>query len=672
MPEIGALRDLLTLFGLGVFAVVAVHRLKLPPVVGLLLTGVVSGPHGFGLIRNVHEVESLAEVGVVLLLFTVGLEYSLERLARLRRFLVLGGGLQVGVTLGATALVLRATGSTWPVAVFFGMLVALSSTAVVMRLLADRGELDSPHGGASLGILIFQDLCVVPLMLLVPILSGRESGFGEIAWVTGKAALVVTVALVSARLVVPFVLLLVVRTKSHEAFILTIILLCLGTAWVTAQFGLSLALGAFIAGLVISESPFSQRALGEILPFREVFNSLFFVSVGMLFDFRTLLDAPLAVAATLAAIVVGKTIVTGAVVVALGQPLRIAAMAGFSLAQVGEFSFVLSRVGLDAGLLDARLNQTFLAASVATMALTPALVALGPRAGAALERLFPRLALERHALSETNAPGGPALENHVIVVGYGLNGRNLTRVLANVDIPYVVIEANAETVRVERKKGVPIVYGDATREALLRHAGIARARVVVVAISDAAASRRVADTCRQANPRAHVIVRSRYVREVPSLLALGAHEVVPEEFETSIEIFARVLRRYLIPRDVIERCVAEIREGEYEILRALDLGAPPAEHLKPFLGGLALEVYRVSASSPVTGLSLAASGLKQKTGVTVVAIQRQDGTVVGNPGSGDEIRAEDSLLLIGRPEQLASAGKLFRPGADPDGSGTPA
>ncbi len=661
MPELGPLRDLIVIFGLGALAVVALHRLRLPPVVGLLLTGVVTGPHGFGLIENVHEVEAMAEIGVVLLLFSVGLEFSLERLAPLKRFLFVGGGLQVMVTIAAAALLVRFRGQSWQASVFFGMLVSLSSTAVVMRLLGDRGEIDGPVGGVSLGILIFQDLCVVPMMLLVPMLAGEDSGAGEILWATARAVLVVVITIFAARKVVPLLLRLVVRTRSSEAFLLTIILLCLGTAWTTAQFGLSLALGAFIAGIVVSESPYSQQALGDILPFQLVFNSLFFVSVGMLFDVRTLLAAPVSIALILLTIMAVKTVVTAGVVTLLGQPVRIAVAAGLGLAQVGEFSFVLSRVGLGAGLLDADLNQVFLAASVLTMTITPLLIASGPFVGALVSRALPGLAGERRTLPKFATPGAE-LANHVIVIGYGLSGRNLTRVLANVGIPFVVVETNSQTVLAERKKNVPILYGDAAHEEVLHHAGIARARVVVIAISDAAASRRVAAGCRHANRDAHIVVRSRYVRDMPALLGLGASEVVPEEFETSIEIFALVLRRYLVPRDVIDRCVSEVRQGHYEMLRALDSRASSTEDLHSFLGGLAVEAVRVPDSSPLAGSTLAASDLKRRTGATVVAIQRADGELVGNPRSAETIGAGATLLLIGREDEIAAAAALLRGG----------
>src|SRR5687768_6765 len=372
MPELTVLRDLLVLFGLGVAVVVLFHRVRIPSIVGFLITGVVCGPYGFGLIREVHQVEALAEIGVVLLLFTVGIEFSIQQLRRIRRFLFIGGGLQMALTLIATALLARLAGLAWPISIFLGMLVALSSTAIVLRLIADRGEMATLSARGALAILIFQDLCIVPLVLLTPYLGGTGGAPSTILIVAAKALVFLVAAVMAARFVVPRLLEIVVNTRKREVFLLTIVLLCLGTAWASAHIGLSLALGAFIAGLVISESPYSHQALGETLPLREVFNSLFFVSMGMLFDVRTLIAHPVVILIALAATITLKAGVTIGAASFLGLSLRTAVVSALAIAQIGEFSFVLSKVGLQATLLDADLYQLFLAVAVGTMALTPA------------------------------------------------------------------------------------------------------------------------------------------------------------------------------------------------------------------------------------------------------------------------------------------------------------
>jgi CPA2 family monovalent cation:H+ antiporter-2 len=652
MSEMVVLQDLLIMFALSVAAVVAFHRVKLPPVVGFLITGIICGPYGLGLIGRVHEVEALAEIGVVLLLFTVGMEFSLEKLTRLRALLVIGGGLQVLLTMGATTLLGRAAGLSWPMAVFLGMLVSLSSTAVVIRLLSERGELDSPHAHASLGILIFQDLCVVPMVLLTPVLAGKQQGIGPLLLIGAKAILFIGLAVVAARYVVPFILHQVVRTGSREAFLLTIILLGLGAAWATAWVGLSLALGAFIAGLVISESEYSHQALGETLPLREVFNSLFFVSIGMLFDVRTLLGRPLLVIEGVLLIIALKALIGTGVVLLLRRSLRVALVVGLGLAQIGEFSFVLSRTGAQAGLLNDELNQVFLAASVGTMALTPGLMALSPRLSMWAGRYIGR----GRRREEESGPAASLLD-HVVVIGYGENGRNLTRVLEHVGTPYVVIEMNDDTVRAERAKGVPIVFGDAVRPEVLGHAALQRAMVAVIAISDPAATREVVHVARRLNPNLHIIVRTRYIRDMQALQELGAQEVVPEELGTSIEIFARVLTRYRVPQEVIDRCVRQVRQDGYALLRAVHGGAAP--QAAGFLEEMSLEERLVTARSPLCGKRLRESGLRERSGAILVAIQRRDGERVVPPGADDVLEEGDRVLVLGRPESLAAAGALF-------------
>ena len=559
--------DLLVLFALAVAVVLAFHRLKLPPIVGFLVTGVVAGPHGLGLITDIANVEHLAEVGVVLLLFTIGLEFSINQLVRLRTFLLSAGSLQVGITMAITTLLARLGGLPWPLALFAGMLVSLSSTAIVLRLMSERAELDTPASQTALGILVFQDLCVVPMMLVLPVLSGETSGAGELLRGLFAAGGFIAAALVLSRHVMPRILRVVVATRQREVFILTIALFCLAAAWASSRIGLSLALGAFIAGIVISDSPYAHQALGEILPMREVFNSLFFISVGMLFDVRLIATAPLLLLGLTLAVVVLKAGITGGVAVLLGQSPRIAIIAGLTLAQIGEFSFVLADAGRRHGLIAPPWDQRLIAVAVATMALTPLLIGIAPRVATWIEARLPAQWQGRHTGLFTLPPTAPPSEGHVVIVGYGLNGRNLARVLARQQIPFTVIGMNAETVRAERARGINIIYGNATHAGILRHAGLDRARVIVVAISDAAATRGVVVHARHLNPRAHIVVRTRYVQEVGPLMDLGTSEVVPEEFETAVELLARVLRRFELPSEEIDRIAKEVRQGGYEIFR---------------------------------------------------------------------------------------------------------
>lgn len=666
MPELNVLHDLLVLFGLGVAVVVLFHRAKIPPIVGFLITGVLCGPYGFGLIRGVHQVEALAEIGVVLLLFTVGIEFSIQQLMRIRRFLFLGGGLQVALTLTLTMLLSRLAGLAWPVATFLGMLVALSSTAIVLRLFGDRGEMATISARGALAILIFQDLCIVPLVLLTPYLGGTGGEPVTILWVALKAMLFLSAAVVAARFVVPRLLEIVVNTRKREVFLLTIVLLCLGTAWASSHIGLSLALGAFIAGLVISESPYSHQALGEMLPLREVFNSLFFVSMGMLFDVRTLLAYPLLIVGALVATIAVKTAVTMGVAWVMGHSLRTAVVLALSIAQIGEFSFVLSKVGLEANLLDTALYQLFLAVAVGTMALTPAMHAVAPAVARALERHIPRRLSAGRTIPGLEAITVPHAEDHVVIIGYGLNGRNLSRVLDRNRIPYVAVEMNPDTVRNERDRGISVIFGDASRPEILEQAGITKARVVVIAISDLAATAATVATIRQLNALVHIIARTRYTLEMDSLFGLGSDEVVTEEYETSIEIFARVLRRYFVPRDEIDRSVKEMRQSGYEAFRSISREPTSAIGIERFLSNISLEVYRADEGCAVAGQTLLASNVRGTSGATVVAIQRKaGGAMLVNPQGKDLIEPGDAVLLLGEPAQILAAGGLFRNRARP-------
>lgn len=658
MPDPGILSDILVLLALSVAITVVFHRLGLPPIVGFLLTGVLCGPGGLGLVRDAHQVEVLAEFGVVLLLFTVGIELSLEKLVRMRWMLLFGGGLQVGLTAGLSALLAQTAGIPWSKAVFLGMLVSLSSTAIVLRVLSDRGEMDTAYGRACVAILIFQDLCIVPMVLLTPFLAGKAAGLAEVGWVAAKAVAFVAGAVFAARYAVPWAFRLVVMTRRREVFVLTVAGLCLGAAWSSAQVGLSLALGAFIAGLILSQSEYGVQALGDALPFREVFNSLFFISVGLLLDVRTVLLSPAWVLGSVCAIVVLKAFTAGGATLVLGYPLRVAAAAGLSLAQIGEFSFVLSRAGVEAGILGREFDQIFLATAVVTMALTPWL----HRTGLWAQSRSGRLASWRLPFLRREAPAAPVaqdLKDHVVVVGYGMNGRNLSRVLASVGIPYVAVEMNPYTVRTEREKGIPILYGDATAPETLAHAGLQTARVLVIAISDAAATRRVAALANRAAPQAHVIARTRYVQEVGPLQTLGADEVIPEEFETSIEIFARVLHRYLVPRDVVERCIREVRKDAYEVLRDPALPAHRAGDLERLLSDVAFETCRVERGSRVAGRTLAGARLRSRTGATLVAVQKGGAPLVSNPDPKVVLEPGDLAMLLGNPDQLAAAARLF-------------
>lgn len=661
--HIPLLTDIVIIFGLAVAVLLLFHFLRLPPVVGLLLTGTVAGPHGLGLVGAVDEVEVLAEIGIILLLFTIGIEFSFKKLIEIRKQFLVGGTLQVGLTVLAVFFLARWFGVAAPEAVFYGFLIALSSTAIVLRMIQERAEIDTPHGRTDLGMLLFQDVIIVPMILVTPLLAGnRPDNINSAVYLfAAKGIAIVVLVLVAAKWLMPWLLRQVARTRSKELFLLSVVTICLTIAWLTASVGLSLALGAFIAGLIISESEYSHQALGNILPFRNVFTSFFFVSIGMLLDTGFLFGNLPAILLGSAAVLLLKAVITGSVTILLGLPLRSAILAGLGICQVGEFSFILSRTGVANGFLVDH-YQIFLAVAILTMALTPFIIELAPRFADRIVQLpLPaRLRAGFRPLPETDG-AGKRLERHLVIIGFGLNGRNVARAAGMTGIPYVIIEMSPDTVRKEREQGEPIFYGDAIHEEVLRHAGVENATVVVVAINDPAATRGIIESVRRLTSRAHLIIRTRYLSEMQPLYDLGANEVIPEEFETSVEIFSRVLARYLVPRTRIDQIVGQLRLDGYEMFRAPVRDRSLVADLRLHLPDVEISAMEVDRDAPLVGRSLQEAGFRRRHGVTVLAVCRGRQTFA-NPEPDMALAAGDVLYLMGTPEQVAAVDSLFRAG----------
>lgn len=657
MHDMHFLQDLMVLFGMGVVMVVLFHRLNLPPVLGFLITGVVCGPYGFKLVESIDAVATLAEIGLVLLLFEAGIEFSVKTFIRLRKFLLVAGGLQLLLTIAATAAIATYTGIDLQKATFLGMLVSLSSTAIVIRILDYRGELDVAHGRAAMSILIFQDLCIVPLVLLTPFLGGKGGSMWDVGLIAGKALLFVVLAGTVVRYIIPPLLGHVAKTKKREAFVLSIILLCLGTAVATSNFGLSMALGAFIAGLILSDSKYSHQALSEILPFREVFNCLVFVSIGMLFDVRTLIANPGLVLVLLVTVVGVKAIVTAGVTAIAGHSARVAILTGVALAQVSEFSFVLSKLGLSVGLLDDRMNQLFLAVAILSMFFTPALLTVGEKTVSLVERFLPSGWMAGRIKED---PKHKMPENHTIVVGYGVGGRSIVKTLQQLGIPFVVIDNDPLIVRKEMGS-IPIFYGDAARQEVLAHANIKQARMLAITVSDQDSGIRTVEMARRLNPQVHVVARARKMVQVEPLVKIGANRVVAEEFAGSLEMVSYVLNEYLLSKEVIDEKLAGLRSDNSAKYQALFESLHPHDGSTNLPADFSVEMRKVVGGSAIAGKPLFESGLRTKTGSTVVAIQRPDGTFVPNPRSEEVLRDDDVVILMGTPKQLADAAVMFAP-----------
>lgn len=569
MTGLSILRDVIIVFAVGVSVVALLRRIGVPSIAGFIVAGTLLGPRSLGLIQNTHEVEILADIGVVLLLFGIGVELSQERLRRLWKPVVVGGALQVGTTLLATVGVAMLLGSSWQLAVLLGCLVAVSSTAIVLRGLQRRGELDAPHGRLTLGILVFQDLCVVPMVLAIPLISGGPgTGSAPLAALL-KAAGLLTGVLVTSRLIVPRALHVVARTRQRDLFLLSVLLVCLGTAWIVSRAGVSLALGAFLAGLVVAGSEYRHQALADLIPFREVFASLFFVSMGMLLDPAALLRSGGPILALLAAILVGKFSIVFLVGLAMHLSLRVCVLAGMALAQVGEFSFVLSRAAQDSGLFQGALVTDFSIAVTLSMLVTPILLTLGPHVAAGLgkSRALTRLLEVRTCVDVPETYG--TLREHVVIAGYGIAGRDLAQSLKESGIPYVIVDINSENVRSAARSGEPAFFGDVTNPEVLEKLGVGQAHELVLVINDPDAAERAVRAARRAAPDLSILVRSRYLGDVERLRKAGATEVVAAEIQASGEITSRVLSRHGVPTSVVDQHLERIRRrgGRGELRR---------------------------------------------------------------------------------------------------------
>jgi len=624
MGHIPLLDELALIAGLAVLVTVLLARLKLPTVAGLLFAGALVGPYGLGLVRSVTTIELLAEIGVVMLLFTIGLEFSLARLRHILRQVALGGLVQVGLTVACTVLVCAALGVPLKRGMFFGFLFALSSTAIVLRALNDRRELDAPHGRFIVGTLIFQDLCVVPMVLIVPLLaSGSDLSrmTSELSWALAKATVIVVLLLASARYLAPQLLRWVTASGSREIFLLAVLALCTGTAWLTSLAGLSLALGAFLGGMVVADTDYGHRALGDMLPLRDTFVSIFFVSLGMLFDLRVVFAMPGLVLAILVGLVVVKGFLATLSAVVMRFPARVAWLAGVGLAQFGEFGFVLGKLGVQSGVVSNADMAPVLMAGIASMFLTPVLVRVAPHVTAGERLLAP---LERligvRGIDEADA-GGKALVGHVVVVGFGVAGRVIVRALSASEVPYVVLELNADTVRGARAAGEPVYYADATSEEALGHACLKAARALVLVMSDAAAAQRVVDTAKRVAPEVPILVRSRYLAEKPALAKLGAEDVVAEEVEGAMEVLVRLMRWLELPRNRIHARVREARESTQTSEREVTM---PRSSLDKHgaLADLKIDSLAIEPDSHAAGRSLIDLSLRSRTGALIVAVRR--------------------------------------------------
>ncbi|MFI0434558.1 MAG: cation:proton antiporter [Parachlamydiaceae bacterium] len=660
MEHLFLFKDLLTILGFSILVLLIGYRLHIPPVVGFILTGVLAGPYGLALVAGTEDVEMLAELGIVLLLFGIGMEFSLKKLVQIKRFFLLGGTLQVGLTILISFLIAEGGGRPWGEAIFLGCLLSMSSTAVVLGILEQKGESSSPHGRLAIAILIFQDMIAIPMLLLTPFLMGTHHDHGfDMAhlWPILKGFVILVTVFICAHRFVPSLLLLVARTRNKELFLLSVLTLCFGVAWLTSSLGLSLTIGAFLAGLIISESEYSNEAITNIFPFQALFISFFFVSIGMLLNLDFVLNQPWLILSLAIGVLLIKIVTGGVAAFALGLPIRTVLLVGIALSQIGEFSFVLAKAGFSQGLTSDYYYQLFLAVSLLTLIISPVLINLSSRCVELLSKL-PMPEKLRYGWQKQGSEEKSVLKNHVIIIGFGISGRNVARSCKLAGISYSILEMNPDTVKEQKKQGEPIQFGDATNLSILEHVHIQDAKAIAILVNDPIAARRIVQVARAANPSIYIIVRARYVQEMSLMNKLGADEAIPDEFGTSVEIFSRVLRQYHVPQDEINAFITEIRADGYEMLRNNHLVSEKLSDIKLNLSDVEIGSFRLHPNSPLIGKALSESQLRKLYGMTVLLIRR-DMKIFSNPSPDIQFLANDVIVVVGEKVPLKQATELF-------------
>lgn len=654
--ELGVLKDIVIIFALSTFVNFIFTRIKIPAIIGYLITGVIAGPHLLRLISSPENVEVMAEIGVILLMFTIGLEFSLNHLLNIRKLVFLGGFMQLLLTATVTMLAARVFHFEWTEAIFVGFLTALSSTAVVLKLLQERSELTSHYGMTIVGILIFQDIVLIPLLLFTPVLGGATSDVGhDLLILMLKSAGILVFIWAGTKWLMPRVLHLIAMTRSQELFLMSLLLICLAVAMLTHQLGMSLAFGAFLAGLMISDTEYSHSAFGNLIPFKDVFTSFFFVSIGMLLDLGFVADHPWLIIGAVALVIILKTFIAGMTAFTLGHTFFGTVVVGLSLAQVGEFSFILAGVGLTNGIITPDHYQLFLAVAITSMALSPLMIQVSkPLANLILRLPLPPFIV--NGLFPLKQVDIPEISKHVVLIGKDSRAINLAAMIKSMGLPFTSVVFDTDRARREMEKGNLTVFGDATYEPVLRQAFVHTAELVVVSVGNLIMALSIVEHIRAMNKHAHVIVRTRHVTDIEELYRLGASQVIPEEFETAIDFFERILGKYLIPRMNIEQAIARTREDNYGIFR--EKSGVSGQSLLKDIPDIEIAAVKVGEKSVFAGKTIAETAMRKTCGVTMVAI-RHDDSVLPNPEPSTRIYGNDIAYLLGKPEMIAIATDLL-------------
>jgi CPA2 family monovalent cation:H+ antiporter-2 len=618
---------------------------RVPEVLSFIVAGVVIGPHALGLIDDARRIEEIAEIGVALILFFIGLHVPLGRLHALGRTAFVGGPVQMALTISLVTAIAFVLQIPLRLGIFYGLLVALGSTAVVMPILTMRDEVAAPFARRFLGVSLFQDLAVIPLMLLLPAFAAGTKDAPSTRVVLQRVAVSiigVVVLILIARKVVPWLFRATARL-GREAFTAGAIVLMIGTIAIAERLGISPALGAFAAGLVVGDTDFIHEIEGILRPFRDFLSALFFTSIGMLLSPAFVFWNPMLVLTTVLAVVVIKVLAAYPAFRISRAMQRTSVRAAFAIAPIGEFSFLLAQSGKNLGLLRDETEQTFVAVAVLTLAATPLLVSAGKWIADHIHET---------GADEHEDHGDAPLHRHIIIVGYGLNGQNVARVLVSTQIRHVVLDEDPDRIHAARENGSRALLADAADPQALQLAGIDRAVAVIIAISDPDGTRRIASFSRKLNPNVHIIVRTRYVAEVERLRQLGADEIIPEEFETSLEIVERVLRVLCVPQNIVANQLRILRDEGYRLLRDPAVRSTDQRRMSALFAGGTSQTYLVMPDTYAEGRTIAQLDLQE--GVAVAALLR-DGRAVSPLPLDEPLQSGDTMLLVGAHEDLTSA-----------------
>lgn len=624
------------------------RRLGLPLILGYIVAGVAVGPNTGGpTVSSVHDIELLAEIGVALLLFTIGLHFSLDELVPVRRVALFGTAAQMALTIAFGYGLGRLLGFGWQEAAWFGALLSLSSTAVVLKSLSEQGVMGTLSSRVIIGMLVAQDLAVVPLIIVLPELGSLGQGLSELGVAALRAAAFVAVMVVFGRRVLPWLMARVAAWNSRELFLISVVAIGLGVGYATYLFGLSFAFGAFVAGLVLSQSDYSHQALADVEPLRDVFAMLFFVSVGMLLDPAFLIQNAGTVALVVALVFAVKGLVFAGVVRAFGYGNIIPFAVGLGLFQVGEFSFVIARVGVEEGAISESNYSIVLSTAVITMSLTPFAMRLAPLLYGRWRERFPKEAMSTFNLPERG------LGDHVVIAGYGRVGSFVARLLARLDQPFVVVDPNPARADEARDSSYPVVYGDAGAEPVLEAAGVRRARLVIVTVPDPVGARLVVERVRSINPNVHVVARTTTVEQLGELGRLGVYEAVHPESEAGLELGRQALSHLDVPAGDIQRFADEVRRELYAPITRQGTEGDLLAQLERASRQIETEWVRLPENSSLEGRTIGDLGVRTQTGASIVAIVRDD-LVLAGPGPEARFEPGDLVGVLGTREQRAA------------------